>query len=214
MDKFTIVAKISFMAFAAMLFSLDAAAQAGAQPWRGDENICAILAQDKSWPADTLRASRRWQVQPWLPLAVIYHESRFEAQARPPMKHINGIWQRPSSAYGFAQAIDSTWNEYNAKVSSKVILMRDEYQDAVDFASYYLRHIMDSLDVSPTRVDLLYLAYHEGISGYTNKSYSSKKWLIKTSGRVAATAALFHRQWLSCYGAPIIQQKEYARSNF
>src|SRR5258708_7971026 len=77
-------------------------------------NICTIFKQYPKWYRDAKDVERRWLVPVPVQMAIIHQESKFNATARPPRTHLLWIipWKRPSTAYGYAQALHSTWNSY------------------------------------------------------------------------------------------------------
>ncbi|MCB1809369.1 MAG: hypothetical protein KDJ99_30690, partial [Candidatus Competibacteraceae bacterium] len=95
-------------------------------------NICAIFAEKDDWYQDAKAAQQRWGVPVPVLLAFVRHESGFRATVRPPRKKI--LWfipgPRPSSAYGYPQALDSTWDMYR-QATGKRWAERDDFADAV-----------------------------------------------------------------------------------
>jgi hypothetical protein len=79
-------------------------------------------------------------------MATIYHESRFIGNARTPRRYTLGVipMGRQSSAYGYSQALDGTWDEYLSEVGARR-RSRDNIDDATDFMGWY----MDKTDASP-----------------------------------------------------------------
>ena len=181
----------SLLLVAPWLFASALAAHPEGQNWRGERDICAILGAHEEWVGDTLRASRRWQVQPALLLAIIYHESRFNSDARNPK----------SSSYGYSQAIDSTWERYLSSTGASSQALRSSFRDSIDVVAWYVNTIRDALGVRTP--EAIYLAYHEGEQGFRRKSYMPKIWLWGVADDVAATTRLFEQQWHSCYGYKI-----------
>ena len=167
-----------------------------AQGWQGGRDLCAILANHDAWAGDTLRAARRWQVQPSLLLAIVFHESRFNGKAK----------SSKSSAYGYSQAIDATWGRYerNARAADGGA-RRDNFRDAIDFVGWYVSTIKRSLGVHAPKA--IYLAYHEGERGFRNKNYLAKPWLWSVADAVAETERIFREQWRACYGFSLAQLK-------
>ena len=78
-------------------------------------NVCAVFNQRDgwmdNWQTAAERASREYGVPVPILMATIYTESGFRPYARPPRQKILWVipWKRPSSAYGYAQALDGTW---------------------------------------------------------------------------------------------------------
>ena len=77
-------------------------------------NICRVLADERGWKKDARKAYKRWGLPPHIGFAFIHRESTFDAKAKPERKKLLGVvpLARPSSAFGYAQAIDETWSDY------------------------------------------------------------------------------------------------------
>jgi hypothetical protein len=132
-------------------------------------------------------------------MAIMHQESHFVADALPPRTWLLGIipWFRPSSAYGYAQALDGTWDVYLDKAGSWGA-DRDDFADAADFIGWYSNLSNSKLGIAKGDAKNLYLAYHEGHGGYRHKSYLKKAWLKRTADKVAYRARLFQRQLNAC----------------
>lgn len=119
--------------------------------------------------------------------------------ARPDRPWIMGIipWFRPSSAYGYAQVKDETWDWYRTK-TQRYGDDRDDYEDAVNFIGWYSDLSHRTLGISKWDAYKLYLAYHEGQGGYQRKTYLSKPWLVKVAQKVKRRAGRYGGQLKSC----------------
>ena len=168
-------------------------------PPRNITNSCDIFADKGGWYRDANRAYEKWGVPIHLQLAIIYQESRFVDDAKPPRDHILWIipWGRVSSAYGYAQAQDSTWDWYIEKTGNRGA-DRDDFEDAVDFIAWYGSMSHQMLGISKWDAYNQYLAYHEGQGGYKRKTYRSKPWLVKVADKVDARARSYRTQLARC----------------
>src|SRR5690606_40708410 len=83
-------------------------------PPRNPADVCDMFDQRRSWYKAAERTQKRWGVPVPVTMAFINQESAFRARAKPPRSRI--LWiipgPRPSDAFGYAQALDSTWSEY------------------------------------------------------------------------------------------------------
>src|SRR5688572_32851412 len=72
-------------------------------------DACAIFQQNSGWWRSVKRAEDRWGAPPELQLAIIRQESGFRHDARPERGRFLFIFpgRRPSSAHGYAQALNS-----------------------------------------------------------------------------------------------------------
>lgn len=163
------------------------------------ENACSIFAQYPSWRRATERAERRWGLSQGTQLAFVKRESSFQANARPPRTRRLIVLPGPraSSAHGYAQALDSTWDWYREQTGNRSA-RRTNFADAVDFIGWYA-----SMSNRLSRISLddprnLYFAYHEGHTGYNRGTHNSKAWLQRAASQVEADARRFDTQLRSC----------------
>jgi hypothetical protein len=132
-------------------------------------------------------------------MATIHQESKFIGNARTPHQYTLGIipMGRQSSAYGYSQALDGTWEEYQDD-QGKRGAKRDRIRDATDFMGWYMNATHESLGISKSDARNQYLAYHEGRSGYARGSYNSKPWLLDVADRVDRRAERYRKQLQTC----------------
>lgn len=164
-------------------------------------NICSIFDGRKSWYRAAASAQDRWGTPIALQMAIIKTESSFVRDARPPRgrRRFFGIakGKRPSSARGFAQALDGTWDEYKASTGNPSA-NREVFADATDFVGWYTARSSRSAGIAITDARSQYLAYHEGAGGFTRGSWRGNSQLIAIADRVATDTGRFNRQLSSC----------------
>lgn len=162
------------------------------------ENICHIFEQYPEWYWDAKRCEEKWGVPIPVQLSIINQESSFNAKARPPRKKIFWIipWKRPSTAYGYSQALDATWAQYKREHSSGA--HRANFSDATDFVGWYAHQANKRVPIAPHDPYRLYLAYHEGAGGYAKQTHLAKPWLIKVAQKVNTRANTYKRQLITC----------------
>lgn len=177
--------------FASLLLFLMGCASTNVAPPRNIANACAILDERARWEQPVFDAANTWGVTPGTILAFMRQESGFRHDARP----IDANGNRRSSALGYSQALDSTWGDYErARGRGK----RDRFDDAADFMGWYLDHISKVARISKTDAKALYLAYHEGPTGYRRGTYNSKQWLLQVADRVGSQANIYDGQLRQC----------------
>jgi hypothetical protein len=168
-------------------------------PPKNVDNLCHIFKQYPKWYRDAEDVERRWRVPVAVQMAIIHQESRFNGRAQPPRSTLLWFipWTRPSTAYGYAQALNGTWALYK-KTNGGLFSARDSFGDGVDFIGWYanMAHQKDGIRRDDTYS--LYLAYHEGVGGYQRKTYLRKRWLMKVARKVQARARLYQAQLNSC----------------
>jgi len=168
-------------------------------PPRNALNLCSVYAEKTEWRTPTLRSEKRWNIPASVLMATMFHESSYRADARPPRRYFLGFipGPRPSTAYGYAQALDGTWDEYVSR-NSRWFANRDEFDDAIDFIGWY--HNLSTREIGIRADDTvnLYLAYHEGRNGFARNSYLEKPWLMRYAQRVGATELSYRNQLSEC----------------
>ncbi len=163
------------------------------------ENLCAIFREKPEWHEAALNVRDKWGVPPQVPMAMMYQESSFREDALPPRDYLLGFipWGRVSSAYGYAQAKDETWDDYQREAGGW-LSSRDDFDDALDFMGWYISKTQRVNGVSKWDAYGQYLNYHEGWTGYRNRSYDRKPWLKRVSTIVKQRAERFGAQYRSC----------------
>lgn len=169
-------------------------------PPRNPENACAIVTQRRDFGRAVSTSERKWGVPAHLLLATMYHESSFRGDARPPRKGRTFLifpGKRISSAYGYSQALDGTWEDYKRGPGGGMA-RRDNVHHAADFMGWYMAETSRTLGVSRSDGYHQYLAYHEGRGGYARGSYRSKGWLTGVARKVEARSQLYRVQLSNC----------------
>ncbi|MCQ9617075.1 hypothetical protein L1889_10460 [Paenalcaligenes niemegkensis] len=163
------------------------------------ENICEIFREKSGWHRAAKKTQKKWGVPPQVALSVVYQESSFKHDALPPRRYILGFipWGRVSSAYGYAQAKDETWADYKRETNAWLV-SRDNFGDALDFMGWYMSKAQRLNGTSKWDAYGQYLNYHEGWTGYRNRSYDRKPWLKGVAAKVQERAERFGAQYRSC----------------
>jgi len=172
-------------------------------PISATDNVCNVFYSKPGWHDAALNMQDKWQVPLNVAMSVMYHESKFRRKAKPPRRYILGFipWKRRSSAYGYAQAIDSTWDTYRQQ-SQNYSARRTNFYDSMDFVGWYIVKSENLARIDKADAYNQYLAYHEGWTGYNKKSYNQKQWLKRVASEVASTANRYEDQYRQC--SPIL----------
>lgn len=166
---------------------------------RNLNDACSILNQRPKFARAFKATERRWGVPAHVQMAIIYQESKFIANARTPYRYVLGVLPmgRQSSAFGYAQALDATWDGYR-RATGRWGADRNDIFDATDFMGWYMNETRERNGISLHDSRNQYLAYHEGHTGYARGSYRSKIWLLRVSGEVASRADTYRGQLANC----------------
>lgn len=168
-------------------------------PPKNQTDLCSIFYQKEDWYAAALDAQKKWGTPIVVQMAIIHQESHFQSDVRPPRDWFLGVIPLPrsSSAYGYGQAQDSTWDWY-IKSTGSYGADRDDFSDVTDFIGWYTNVSQRKLGVSKWDGEKQYLAYHEGHGGYSRGSYLAKPWLQRVAKKVGVEAKRYASQLKRC----------------
>lgn len=174
-----------------ILLALCSCATIDKKPPSQTADACAIIDEKSKWKDPIFDAAQEWKISPGTILAFMRQESGFRHDARPLDR--NG---RPvSSAYGFSQALNGTWAQYERENGQA---KRKRFRDSADFIGWYLDHIHKATRIQKSDARNLYLAYHEGPAGYRRGTYNGKSWLLNVANRVGVQSNLYDNQLRRC----------------
>ena len=163
-------------------------------------DACRMQAERPQWFKAMRRSEAKWGIPVAVQLATISRESSFVADARPMRTERGWFFTREvprSSALGYAQAIDGTW-EWYLRDTGRRRADRTDFADASDFIGWYMNLNTRVNGVSTRDAYNQYLAYHEGKAGYARGSYRGKAWLPPVARDVEAWAARYDAQLRTC----------------
>ncbi len=152
-------------------------------------DACAIFKERPSWHKAAKQAERKWGTPIHVQLAIIQAESSFRHDARPP--------GRVSTAFGYSQAIDGTWDWYREQTGNSRA-KRTDFAHAVDFVGWYTSISQRTLGIPKSDGYRQYLAYHEGHRGFERGTYRKKAWLLRTARQVDQQAKRYRSQLKTC----------------
>jgi len=166
---------------------------------RNLDNACAILEERPEYARAFRASDRRWGTPAHVLMATIHQESKFISDARTPYRWSLGVIPRGriSSAYGYSQALDGTWEEY-MRDAGRFGARRTDIDDATDFMGWYMAETTARLGIAPDDARNQYLAYHEGRAGYARRNHDSKPWLRRVAANVEARAQRYKAQLAAC----------------
>ncbi|WP_028746805.1 transglycosylase SLT domain-containing protein [Rhizobium mesoamericanum] len=166
-------------------------------------NICAVFDQRDglftSWQRVAEKTEHKYGVPVPILMATMYTESGFQPYARPPRTKLFGFipWTRPSTAYGYSQALDGTWDHYRSATGSWAA-RRTNFADAIDFIGWYHSQNSQLTGIPLNDAYNLYLAYYSGPKGYMRGDWRSNAELQKTAQRFNNMAVTYQRQLQEC----------------
>ena len=163
------------------------------------DDACSITREKPIWHADMRRVQKNYGLPVSVQMAIIWQESKFESRAKPPRKYFFKIIPtgRKSSAYGYGQVIDGTWDWYRKK-TGRHGAKRSDFGDTVKFIGWYTDITTQKYGVSKADARNHYLAYHEGHGGFGRQTHLKKPGLLGVADRVAVQARNYERQLRQC----------------
>ncbi len=160
-------------------------------------NSCSIFNERYLWYKHAKKSEKKWGTPVYLQLAIIKMESGFDWLAKPPRQKLFKIvpYKRPSSSFGYSQAVKGTWKQYKTETGNK-FATRTRFKDSVDFIGWYTSKTEKILKVSKQDAFKQYIAYHEGWGNY--KNYKNNKKVINLAKRVEKQASIYKKQLSDC----------------
>jgi len=160
-------------------------------------NSCSIFNERYLWYKHAKKTEQKWGTPIYIQLAIIKMESDFDWLAKPPRQKLFKIipFKRPSSSFGYSQAVKGTWEQYKNETGNK-LATRTRFKDSVDFIGWYTDKTESLLKISKKDAFRQYLAYHEGWSGY--KNYKNNQKVIVLAQKVKKQSDKYKAQLQKC----------------
>ena len=160
-------------------------------------NSCKIFNERYLWYKHTKKVEQKWGTPIYIQLAIIKAESDFDWIAKPPRQKLFKVipFKRPSSSFGYSQAVKGTWEQYKNETGNK-LATRARFKDSVDFIGWYTNKSKSILKISLQDAFKQYVAYHEGWGNY--KNYKKNKKVIGLAKKVERQSNIYRKQLSKC----------------
>ena len=158
---------------------------------------CSIFSERYLWYKHAKKTEEKWGTPINLQLAIIKMESDFDWLAKPQRQKIFKVipYKRPSSSWGYSQAVKGTWKQYKKETNNK-FARRTRFKDSVDFIGWYTSKTKKILKISMEDSFRQYIAYHEGWGNY--KNYKKNKKVILLAKKVEKQSKIYQKQLYNC----------------
>tara|TARA_B100000029_G_scaffold409026_1_gene410477 strand:+ start:4571 stop:5221 length:651 start_codon:yes stop_codon:yes gene_type:complete len=158
---------------------------------------CSIFSQKYLWYKHAKKTEQKWGTPIYIQLAFIKMESNFNWLAKPERNKIFKVipYKRPSSSFGYSQAVKGTWKQYKLETGNK-LATRTRFKDSVDFIGWYTSKTEKILKISKKDAFRQYIAYHEGWGNY--KNYKKNQKVINLAKNVEIQSNKYKKQLNSC----------------
>ena len=169
-------------------------------------NSCSIFNERYLWFKHASKSEKKWGTPVYLQLAIIKMESDFDWLAKPPRQKLFKVipYKRPSSSFGYSQAVKGTWEQYKKETGNK-LATRARFKDSVDFIGWYTSKSKEILKISMDDSFKHYIAYHEGWGNY--KNYKKNKKVINLATKVLDQSNIYKNQLSQC--SSILNRNRY-----
>ena len=158
---------------------------------------CSIFNERYLWYKYVKKTEKRWGTPIYVQLAIIKMESDFDWLAKPARQKLFKVipFKRPSSSFGYSQAVKGTWKQYKNETGNK-LARRTRFKDSVDFIGWYTDKTESILKISKKDAFRQYLAYHEGWGAY--KNYKNNQKVISLAKKVKKQSDKYEAQLKKC----------------
>ena len=164
---------------------------------KNTQNSCAIFEERYLWYKHAKASYKKWGAPIHLQLAFVKKESDFDWLAKPPRKKLFKVipFKRPSSSFGYSQAVKGTWKQYKEE-QNKPLALRTRFKDSVDFIGWYTNKSSKLLKIPKNDAFKQYIAYHEGWGNY--KNYKKNEKVISYAKKVKKYSDQYKTQLIKC----------------
>ena len=166
---------------------------------KNSADSCSIFSERYLWYKHAKKTEKKWGVPTYIQLAIIKRESDFNWLAKPERLKLFKVipYKRPSSSFGYSQAVKGTWEQYKQETNNK-FATRARFKDSVDFIGWDMNKTEKILKIAKTDTYRQYIAYHEGWGNY--KNYKKNNKVIILAKRVEEQANKYKKQLKLCKG--------------
>ena len=186
--------KIRFLYF--LIFSL--LASCSSIP-KNTKNACSIFSERYLWYKHVKNSSEKYGAPIHVILAFVKKESGFNRWAKPKRTKLFKIipYKRPSSSFGYSQAINKTWDLYKTETDNPLAL-RARFKDSVMFIGWYINKTNKINKIPFNDSYRQYLNYYLGWGNYAQKAYKTDKKAIIFAKSVKTQSNIYRKQLKSC----------------
>ena len=164
---------------------------------KNTSNSCSIFTEKYLWYKHAKKTEDKWGTPIYIQLAIIKMESDFDWLAKPSRQKIFKVipFKRPSTSFGYSQAVKRTWKQYKNDTGNKLASITN-FNDSVDFIGWYTNKTESILKISKQAAFRQYLAYHEGWGNY--KNYKKNQKVIILAKKVKLQSDKYKTQLIKC----------------
>ena len=171
-------------------------------------NACKIFGEKYLWYKHAKKSSERYGVPIHIILAFVNKESGFNRWAKPKRTRLFKVipYKRPSSSFGYSQAVNKTWEQYKNETNN-LLALRTRFKDSVMFISWYINKTNKINKIPLNDSYRQYLNYYLGWGDYAKKVYKTNKKAIIFAKSVEKQSKIYKSQLRECKNS--LDRKKY-----
>ena len=172
------------------------------------QNACKIFSENYLWYKSAKKSSETYGAPIYMILAFVNKESGFNRWAKPERKKLFKVipYKRPSSSFGYSQAVNKTWELYKNETNNKMAL-RTRFKDSVLFIGWYIKKTNEINKIPLNDSYRQYLNYYLGWGDYSKKTYEKNKKAIIFAKIVEKQSNIYKKQLKECQNS--LNKKKY-----
>ena len=175
---------------------------------KNTSNSCSIFSERYLWYKHTKKTEKKWGTPIYIQLAIIKMESDFNWLAKPKRQKIFKVipYKRPSSSFGYSQAVKKTWEQYKTETDNPLAL-RTRFKDSVMFIGWYISKTNKINKIPLNDSYRQYLNYYLGWGNYAKEVYKTDKNAIIFAKKVEKQSQIYKSQLKTCQKS--LNRKKY-----
>ena len=165
-------------------------------------NACKIFSEKYLWYKHIKQSSETYGAPVHIILAFVNKESGFNRWAKPKRTKLFKVipYKRPSSSFGYSQAVNKTWELYKTETNSPLAL-RTRFKDSVMFIGWYMQKTNKINKIPLSDPYRQYLNYYLGWGSYKNEAYKTDKKAVIFAKSVEKKSKIYKNQLQGCQKA-------------
>ncbi len=163
------------------------------------QNACKIFSENYLWYKSAKKSSETYGAPIHVILAFVNKESGFNRWAKPKRTKLFKIvpYKRPSSSFGYSQAVKKTWELYKSETNNPLAL-RTRFKDSVMFIGWYIKKTNKINKIPLNDSYRQYLNYYLGWGSYAKENYKKDKNAIIFAKKVQKQSRTYKNQMKEC----------------
>ena len=163
------------------------------------QNACKIFGENYLWYKSIAKSSKKYGAPVHIILAFVNKESGFNRWAKPKRTKLFKVipYKRPSSSFGYSQAIKKTWELYKNETGNPLAL-RSRFKDSVMFIGWYINKTNKINKIPLNDSYRQYLNYYLGWGNYSKKIYKTDKKAVILAKSVEKQSKIYKSQLKEC----------------